>query len=58
MSRSLSQTNSPLRQLVCVELSSSDRLTYYFFERVFLSGKEHIDYRRGLNTLFTRKALG
>ncbi|KAL0950654.1 hypothetical protein HGRIS_007442 [Hohenbuehelia grisea] len=25
---------------------------------VFLTGKEHVDYRRGLNTLFTRKALG
>ncbi|EKM60712.1 uncharacterized protein PHACADRAFT_246788 [Phanerochaete carnosa HHB-10118-sp] len=25
---------------------------------VFLSGKEHVEYRRGLNLLFTRKALG
>lgn len=25
---------------------------------VFLTGKEHVEYRRGLNTLFTRKALG
>ncbi|KAI0344071.1 cytochrome P450 [Trametopsis cervina] len=25
---------------------------------VFLTGKEHVDYRRGLNSLFTRKALG
>jgi C-22 sterol desaturase len=25
---------------------------------VFLSGKEHVDYRKGLNVLFTRKALG
>ncbi|TFY75408.1 hypothetical protein EWM64_g8604 [Hericium alpestre] len=25
---------------------------------VFLTGKEHVDYRRGLNQLFTRKALG
>ncbi|EPQ61028.1 cytochrome P450 sterol C22-desaturase [Gloeophyllum trabeum ATCC 11539] len=25
---------------------------------VFLSGKAHVDYRRGLNGLFTRKALG
>jgi C-22 sterol desaturase len=25
---------------------------------VFLTGKVHVDYRRGLNTLFTRKALG
>ncbi|CAO1625165.1 unnamed protein product [Parajaminaea phylloscopi] len=25
---------------------------------VFLGGKAHVDYRRGLNTLFTRKALG
>jgi len=25
---------------------------------VFLTGKNHVDYRRGLNTLFTRKALG
>lgn len=26
--------------------------------RVFLNGKRHVDYRKGLNTLFTRKALG
>ena len=25
---------------------------------VFLDGKEHVEYRRGLNSLFTRKALG
>ncbi|KAF9056474.1 cytochrome P450 sterol C22-desaturase [Panaeolus papilionaceus] len=25
---------------------------------VFLTGKDHVDYRRGLNALFTRKALG
>ncbi|KAJ7293781.1 cytochrome P450 sterol C22-desaturase [Mycena rebaudengoi] len=25
---------------------------------VFLTGKSHVDYRRGLNNLFTRKALG
>ncbi|KJA25773.1 hypothetical protein HYPSUDRAFT_37243 [Hypholoma sublateritium FD-334 SS-4] len=25
---------------------------------VFLAGKAHVDYRRGLNALFTRKALG
>jgi C-22 sterol desaturase len=25
---------------------------------VFLSGKAHVDYRKGLNVLFTRKALG
>ncbi|SAM70171.1 probable ERG5-C-22 sterol desaturase [Ustilago bromivora] len=25
---------------------------------VFLNGKAHVDYRKGLNTLFTRKALG
>jgi C-22 sterol desaturase len=25
---------------------------------VFLTGKTHVEYRRGLNTLFTRKALG
>jgi hypothetical protein len=25
--------------------------------RVFLGGKAHVDYRRTLNTLFTRKAL-
>ena len=25
---------------------------------VFLNGKVHVDYRKGLNTLFTRKALG
>jgi hypothetical protein len=24
---------------------------------VFLNGKPHVDYRRGLNSLFTRKAL-
>lgn len=26
--------------------------------RVFLTGKVHVDYRRSLNGLFTRKALG
>ena len=26
--------------------------------RVFLTGKDHVEYRRGLNALFTRKALG
>jgi C-22 sterol desaturase len=25
---------------------------------VFLGGKDHVDYRKGLNVLFTRKALG
>ncbi|KAK7064617.1 cytochrome P450 [Favolaschia claudopus] len=25
---------------------------------VFLTGKDHVDYRRGLNNLFTRKAIG
>ena len=28
-----------------------------FFPRVFLTGKSHVEYRRVLNTLFTRKAL-
>ena len=27
------------------------------FLRVFLTGKSHVEYRRVLNTLFTRKAL-
>ena len=35
------------------QLSDSDS-----FCRVFLNGKTHVDYRRGLNLLFTRKALG
>ena len=26
--------------------------------RVFLTGKEHVSYRKALNVLFTRKALG
>lgn len=26
--------------------------------RVFLTGKAHVDYRRVLNSLFTKKALG
>jgi len=25
---------------------------------VFMEGKEHVEYRKGLNVLFTRKALG
>lgn len=25
---------------------------------VFMGGKEHVEYRKGLNVLFTRKALG
>lgn len=28
------------------------------YSRVFLSGKPHINYRKGLNTLFTSRALG
>ena len=27
------------------------------FNRVFLTGKSHVEYRKGLNLLFTRKAL-
>lgn len=33
-------------------------ITHVLGLRVFLTGKGHVDYRRGLNTLFTRKALG
>lgn len=32
-------------------------LYFSFFHRVFLTGKSHVEYRRVLNTLFTRKAL-
>ena len=35
---------------------TTHRSSVYF--RVFLTGKEHVDYRRCLNGLFTRKALG
>lgn len=31
---------------------------YFLILRVFLNGKAHVDYRRGLNSLFTRKAIG
>ena len=30
----------------------------HLHRRVFLTGKKHVDYRRPLNCLFTRKALG
>ena len=34
------------------------RLTFALACRVFLTGKVHVEYRKVLNTLFTRKALG
>jgi hypothetical protein len=33
-------------------------LLTFIHRRVFLTGKKHVDYRRPLNCLFTRKALG
>lgn len=41
-----------------VLLLTVDRYNAQDHRRVFLTGKEHVEYRRGLNTLFTRKALG
>jgi cytochrome P450 len=37
----------------------SDRISLVsdILGRVFLTGKVHVEYRRVLNTLFTRKAL-
>lgn len=49
------------KQVLCKEnwyASSYLQLMLLTFGRVFLTGKEHVDYRRGLNGLFTRKALG
>lgn len=56
--------------VLCIRLSKSFVLiigkasffasspTLIFFGRVFMNGKTHVEYRRGLNLLFTRKALG
>lgn len=43
----------------CVQFAVSlDVVLIETTHRVFLTGKEHVEYRRGLNALFTRKALG
>lgn len=54
----LCQVHSHARQLVCPipPLSPTLPLIYYS-SRVFLNGKAHVEYRRTLNALFTRKAL-
>lgn len=45
-------------QLVRLILPLSPALTpMYYLCRVFLNGKAHVEYRRALNALFTRKAL-
>ncbi|TFK57563.1 cytochrome P450 sterol C22-desaturase [Heliocybe sulcata] len=48
--------NSPTYAEPCLVHSAKQVLLHENW--VFLSGKPHVDYRRGLNGLFTRKALG
>ncbi|PWN49644.1 putative ERG5-C-22 sterol desaturase [Violaceomyces palustris] len=48
--------NSPVYAEPCLVASAKKVLCHDNW--VFLNGKAHVDYRKGLNTLFTRKALG
>ncbi|KAF8640332.1 hypothetical protein AX17_000004 [Amanita inopinata Kibby_2008] len=48
--------NSPAYAEPCLVHSAKQVLGYDNW--VFLTGKSHVEYRRGLNSLFTRKALG
>ncbi|CEH17662.1 c22-sterol desaturase [Ceraceosorus bombacis] len=48
--------NSPAFTEPCLVASAKKVLCHDNW--VFLNGKVHVDYRKGLNTLFTRKALG
>ncbi|KAF8665134.1 hypothetical protein AX16_000600 [Volvariella volvacea WC 439] len=48
--------NSPMYAEPCLVHSAKQVLSPDNW--VFLNGKNHIDYRRGLNSLFTKKALG
>ena len=58
MHRRLWAPNRRSSQLVCLLCRLVLlRLTNHLL-RVFLTGKQHVEYRRGLNILFTRKALG
>jgi sterol 22-desaturase len=51
------KADSPTRQLAS-DVSRIIADLQLNLNRVFLTGKIHVDYRRVLNTLFTRKALG
>ena len=48
---------APTHRLICQSLSAFGTGTHLIFSRVFLNGKAHVEYRRMLNVLFTRKAL-
>nr|GAT43641.1 cytochrome P450 [Mycena chlorophos] len=48
--------NSPTHAEPCLVYSAKQILLPENW--VFLTGKTHVDYRRGLNNLFTRKAIG
>ncbi|KAF8912958.1 cytochrome P450 sterol C22-desaturase [Gymnopilus junonius] len=50
--------NSPTYAEPCLVHSAKKVLRPDNWCVVFLTGKVHVDYRRGLNALFTRKALG
>ena len=48
--------NSPMHAEPCLVASAKKVLCHDNW--VFLNGKAHVDYRKGLNTLFTSRALG
>ncbi|WFC97627.1 sterol 22-desaturase [Malassezia yamatoensis] len=48
--------NSPTYAEPCLVASAKKVLSHDNW--VFLNGKEHVDYRKGLNSLFTSRALG
>ncbi|TFK76724.1 cytochrome P450 sterol C22-desaturase [Pluteus cervinus] len=50
--------NSPTYAEPCLVHSAKQILMSDNWLVVFLTGKGHVDYRRGLNILFTKKALG
>ncbi|KAF7367308.1 Cytochrome P450 [Mycena sanguinolenta] len=50
--------NSPTYAEPCLVHSAKYVLLKENWQVVFLTGKDHVDYRRGLNNLFTRKAIG
>ncbi|WFD01811.1 sterol 22-desaturase [Malassezia obtusa] len=48
--------NSPIYAEPCLVASAKKVLSHDNW--VFLNGKQHVDYRKGLNSLFTSRALG
>ena len=59
MSSVFSEAGLTSRQLVTSSTSATSQRGFtHSLYRVFLTGKDHVSYRRVLNNLFTHKALG